>query len=36
MLHILIILLLSWIASKLASHVIILIRGGVLERADNS
>ncbi|HEX5538335.1 MAG TPA: mechanosensitive ion channel family protein [Methylophilaceae bacterium] len=35
LLHILIILLMSWIAFKLASRVIILIRGMILERADN-
>lgn len=34
-LHILIILLMSWIAFKLAARVIILIRGVVLDRADN-
>ena len=34
-LHILIILLMSWIAFKLATRVIILIRGVILDRADN-
>lgn len=34
-LRILIILLMSWIAFKLASRVIILIRGVILDRADN-
>lgn len=34
-LHILLILLMSWAAFKLSGKVIILIRGAILERADN-
>lgn len=33
--HIIIILLMSWLAFKLSSRVIILLRGMILERADN-